>query len=124
MLKKKLIAPLAAAVLAFGFTLTVAPAPAEAATAPCRQYQYSQGGTGSCVKAIQSLTAVAAPRIAHDGIFGAATRNAVKTFQGRYGLDADGIVGPKTWAKLCSPGNVGILSTDVADYNWAKRYAC
>ncbi len=35
-----------------------------------------------------------------DGIFGAKTEAALKMFQEEYGLDADGICGPKTWEKL------------------------
>lgn len=35
-----------------------------------------------------------------DGIFGAATEEAVKNFQRYYGLTVDGVVGPQTWAKL------------------------
>ncbi len=35
-----------------------------------------------------------------DGIFGKLTEEAVKDFQEENGLVADGIVGPKTWAKL------------------------
>jgi lysozyme family protein len=35
-----------------------------------------------------------------DGDFGPLTHGAVVTFQKRAGLDADGIVGPKTWSAL------------------------
>jgi peptidoglycan hydrolase-like protein with peptidoglycan-binding domain len=38
-----------------------------------------------------------------DGRFGSKTEAAVKGFQGDFGLEVDGIVGPKTWGKLRSP---------------------
>ncbi len=40
------------------------------------------------------------PQIGVDGIFGAETENAVRTFQREYGLTADGIVGRATWYAL------------------------
>lgn len=39
-------------------------------------------------------------RLNVDGIFGPATRDAVKTLQGYNGLSKDGMVGPYTWAVL------------------------
>lgn len=39
---------------------------------------------------------------AKDGVFGAKTERAVMAFQRAKGLEADGIVGPKTWGALSS----------------------
>jgi len=39
---------------------------------------------------------------AKDGIFGAKTERAVMAFQRAKGLEADGIIGPKTWSALSS----------------------
>ncbi|MDR2940619.1 MAG: peptidoglycan-binding protein [Clostridiales bacterium] len=40
------------------------------------------------------------PVIQEDGIFGGATESAVKAFQSKFGLAADGKIGPATWAKI------------------------
>jgi len=55
-----------------------------------------------------------------DGIFGTATRNAVKNFQRDNGLTVDGIAGKQTLAKLniSSTGNNGYST---ADYNLLAR---
>ena len=61
-----------------------------------------KGDSGSTVLLIQqALNANGAnPRIDEDGVFGAGTVAAVKAFQQKNNLDADGIVGPKTFATL------------------------
>lgn len=57
-----------------------------------------------------------------DGQYGAQTRNAVVTFQRKYGLGADGIVGPQTvkkmnelWnaTKVVNPTSISISATDL-----------
>jgi len=61
-----------------------------------------QGVTGDAVSAAQHLlvNVYGYSNIAVDGIFGPATRNAVKTFQTEHNLTADGIVGENTWKAL------------------------
>lgn len=64
------------------------------------------GSRGAAVSSVQSkLNAVLSPspRLVVDGDFGAKTAQAVKQFQQRRGLVADGIVGPKTAAALGLP---------------------
>jgi len=57
------------------------------------------------VKWVQrSLNDLLSLSLAVDGISGPATRSAVRSFQSRYGLSADGIVGPQTEAKMISLG--------------------
>lgn len=60
-----------------------------------------KGSRGSDVTYLQQCLAAKGYSVgAIDGIFGTRTREAVKAFQAENGLTVDGIVGPKTWAKL------------------------
>lgn len=54
-----------------------------------------KGSRGATVKRLQK-----ALEIGSDGIFGSGTEKAVKEFQRSQGLDADGLAGPETLAKL------------------------
>ena len=56
---------------------------------------YKRGSRGEMVKQIQK-----ALHLYPDGIFGSVTEEAVKAFQKKKGIVADGIVGPKTLALL------------------------
>ena len=58
------------------------------------------GDTGSGVKQIQSALVAHGYKVSPDGTFGPLTAQAVKDFQTKNGLAADGVVGPATWAKL------------------------
>ncbi len=115
-------------------SVVVGTAPANAApVAPCKQYIYRQGGDGNCVKALQTLvstkaypgssvTYIGSP-IARDGKFGPATRAAIVKFQKKTGLAADGVVGRRTWAKLCTGSYAGTPALK-REWNWAYNYAC
>lgn len=60
-----------------------------------------RGSSGTYVVWIQEyLNKTIAADLIVDGIFGAGTQDAVSIFQKKLDLTADGIVGPKTWAKL------------------------
>ncbi len=55
---------------------------------------------GAIVRQIQRKVGVSA-----DGVFGPATRSAVKRYQSRHGLGADGVVGPRTGSKMGLTGS-------------------
>lgn len=60
-----------------------------------------QGVSGDGVKRLQrSLTAALGSTVGIDGSFGPATVTAVRNYQTSRGLNADGVVGPGTWAAL------------------------
>jgi hypothetical protein len=63
------------------------------ADAPPVRPTLRRGSSGESVRVLQGKLLV-------DGVFGASTEEAVKRFQRANGLVADGVVGPKTWAKL------------------------
>lgn len=60
-----------------------------------------KGIKGEDVKRLQRcLNKICGTMLKVDGSFGPATESALKSFQRRYGLEADGLCGPKTRAKL------------------------
>lgn len=56
-----------------------------------------------------------------DGVFGAETERAVKSFQTHNGLEVDGICGPRTWAKLREAGKT--YTVTIHDLNKADADA-
>jgi len=65
-----------------------------------------QGARGEQVQHVQFLINYISqfypeiPSVIRDGNFGPATTTAVQAFQRRFGLTADGVVGPATWARM------------------------
>lgn len=80
--------------------------PADVITDPEENMTYGtirKGDKGPVVKYAQQLLMKAGydlPKYKADGQYGAETVSAVKAFQKANGLQQDGIIGPKTWAKL------------------------
>ena len=64
------------------------------------------GASGSAVEQVQFWLNMLAqydsaiPAVKVDGVYGTATANAVRAFQRKYGLTADGVVGQTTWKEL------------------------
>ena len=78
----------------------------------------SQGSVGQPVRSLQYLLNARGAWLAVDGVFGAKTNAAVRTFQGAHGLVVDGIVGSKTWRSLIitvQRGSVGSAVKAVQD---------
>lgn len=69
--------------------------------------ELSKGSKGKSVRALQLLLIgnnCSCGSYGADGDFGSATKGAVEKYQRNNGLTADGVVGPKTWAKLLGMG--------------------
>jgi peptidoglycan hydrolase-like protein with peptidoglycan-binding domain len=82
------------------------------------------GASGERVWTIQYLlNARIGARLAVDGKFGPRTTAAVKAFQRKYHLSADGIVGPQTWAKLIVVVREGNRGGAVWALQHSLRYA-
>jgi peptidoglycan hydrolase-like protein with peptidoglycan-binding domain len=81
-----------------------APAPIALSSSKCPTDIVS-GESDGCVTELQTLLNAHGASIAVDGQFGPGTLSAVKAFQSRHGLSADGIVGPMTKSALNSEGN-------------------
>ncbi|OYO03329.1 hypothetical protein CGZ96_01535 [Enemella evansiae] len=94
--KKKIVAATIAVLATVGVAAPVGISAAYAASAPVLK----EGTRSNRVSGLQYLLRANGFNIEIDGSFGPATKSAVKSFQARNGLVQDGIVGPKTLAKL------------------------
>lgn len=87
-----------------------------------------RGSTGANVRLLQNLLNAAGAKLNVDGLFGKDTEAAVKAFQASNGLTVDGIVGPKTWAKLHQYDHLVHEESDDVDISrsreaWDQLYA-
>ena len=107
------IAVLATMVLTMGLCVTTATVTPHVETAYAAVYQ--QGSSGNVVKTVQrKLKNWGYYTGSVDGIFGSKTKEAVKYFQRKNKLTADGIVGPKTLSAL---GIVDGSSSNASSYS-------
>lgn len=79
-----------------------------------------KGDIGTAVKTLQqNLKTLGFYAATVDGSFGTTTENAVKSFQKKYGLTADGIVGSSTQAKITAALSAASSNTYVTEsLNW------
>lgn len=87
----------------FQLTWRAYPAAGAKRPGPDERRRLVVGAHGKLVAELQSRLNLAGARLRVDGDFGPKTVAAVRRFQRRRELVADGIVGPKTWAALTSP---------------------
>ncbi|GAA4791564.1 D-Ala-D-Ala carboxypeptidase family metallohydrolase [Streptomyces ziwulingensis] len=89
----------------------------------------SQGASGADVTQLQIRVAgwvTSGERLSYDGRYGARTAAAVKKFQASYGLPADGVAGPQTFAKIyalqdadCTPVHFGYAELNKCNSDWS-----
>ncbi|WP_433061967.1 D-Ala-D-Ala carboxypeptidase family metallohydrolase [Dactylosporangium sp. CS-033363] len=122
----------AAVMLALGTTGTVLAVSATPALADgCYTWSGSlaQGSSGEAVRQLQIRVSGypgSGGVLALDGQFGPGTKAAVQRFQSAYGLSADGIAGPQTFAKIyalqdddCTPVNFSYGELNQCNSTWA-----
>lgn len=82
------------------------------------------GSNGSLTRYLQIMLNTMGYSLSVDGIFGPNMEAAVKDYQSKNGLDADGICGGGTWSKLFSQYRVNVSGTGVQKFvNVAKHEA-
>jgi peptidoglycan hydrolase-like protein with peptidoglycan-binding domain len=124
----------AAAVMAMGSAQAAIAAPATPATQAVHAVRLAvpeafafptvkQGAVGERVYAVQYLLNAHGARLATDGRFGPATAAAVRSFQSRSHLQADGQVGPLTWQRLIVQVRQGNSGAAVSAVQHNLRYA-
>jgi cell wall-associated NlpC family hydrolase len=74
------------------------------------------GSSGTAVKKLQRKL-----HVQRTGYYGSQTKRAVKRFQRRHGLTADGVVGPATWRALGYGGRTQLLKRRHAHHRHARR---
>jgi murein L,D-transpeptidase YcbB/YkuD len=72
----------------------------QTATTPSGPPTLKRPANGPPVRVLQTMLNANGASLEVDGSFGASTEEAVKIFQTAKELEADGIVGPKTWEAL------------------------
>ncbi|MCG7427945.1 peptidoglycan-binding protein [Helcobacillus sp. ACRRO] len=99
---------------------TAPAAPSLNATVISSTAKIRPGHRGSAVRELQAALNARGASIAVDGVYGAATRNALTAFQSANGLVPDGVVGPATRGALRSTGGQSASAPATAISSTAK----
>ncbi|GAB3714505.1 peptidoglycan-binding protein [Mariniluteicoccus flavus] len=120
-MKRKLVALTASLAVSLGggatFVATqaiAAPSGAVSVAEASRLPELKLGSEGASVRLLQRAITYAGHRAEVDGQFGPATQSAVRAFQKARGLHVDGVVGPRTWARLLPSLSYGAKGGQVA----------
>lgn len=133
---KSILTLVAGAALAFGpaaLPAVAGPPPSTGAGTADACYTWSgtlrEGSTGEAVRQLQIRVAGypgSGAQLVLDGSYGPATKAAVQRFQSAYGLTADGIAGPQTFARIdqlqdndCTPVNFAYAELNRCNSDWS-----
>ncbi len=84
------------------------------------------GSSGAAVAVLQLLLRANGATLEVDGKFGPITDSALKAFQSEHGLEANGICGPETWARVDSieyPSNVSPDTSEAVTGDSTTKYS-
>lgn len=126
-IKNRLVAAVATTAIAFGGAgITTLATATDAHAVTCvksDRVTIKRGYKGiNSVKEAQCRLNAVGYRLTVDGVFGSGTDSAVRDFQRKQGLKADGVVGPATWGKLvaASSGTAPAPGPSTRDQRVAK----
>lgn len=102
-----LLLPIIAVLIVAGIGGFIMQRNSSALVKPCSERVFRQGSSSVCTKYVLTIIkrsgkSATAKTLTPGSNFGPKTKKAVQEYQRKSGLTADGVIGPKTWGKLCT----------------------